>query len=451
MKQKNLLILAGATTLALAVAAIALRGDGDSGAASAEGMLFPELSERINDITRIHLEKGGESATLELADGRWCLADRGGYPALFEKVKQLAVLVASLEIEEKKTARKANHARLSLEWPPPADGEADGEVEGEASLITLQDASGAQLASVVVGKSEWGSAGKSKVFVRRADEDQVYLCVPPSPLNVMPEASNWLETKFVELENERVQGVTIEHADGERVEIARSAANHTQFAVQNLPPGQVERFTGVANGVAQALGYGMQLKDVRPADEIDFTLEPLGMTRFRCTDGLELLIESARFEEQPWVKVTALYVAPPAPSEASTEASTEATGDGTSEATEDAPAAVLEDSTTAASDPTPEADVRAEVESLNERLSPWAFEVDSYKTDVLVRRMQDLVPEPETPTQGEMSLEGLLDPPATEGAAPPPEEGTEGMEPTTTSDDEESAETAPTDEDAEPE
>jgi hypothetical protein len=409
MQQKNLLILSVVTVVALAVAALSLRDSGTTGAAGEERLLFPELSEHINDVAEVRIEKAGKTTTLKKGDGGWQLADRGGYPAKFEKVKELAVRVADLEIEEEKTAKKANHEKLGVQWPAEhaehaeGEGEGDGGEHADAGLVTLKDAGGKELAALVVGRSEW-MGSKPKVYARRANEDQVYLCAPRGSFDVIADAKNWIEPKFVEVANDRIQNVTVEHHDGERIEIARSVENHTQFAVTNLPPGETERYAGVANGVAQALGYGLTLDDVRPVGEIDFTKEPLAKTRFRCVDGLELLLETCKFEDQTWAKVVASYTPPPEPAKAAEDAA-----GGTDEAADD-DAAPGGEETPAAEPDAPEEekkDVAKEAAELNERLAPWAFQIPSYKADVLVRRMKDLVQEPEPPAD-DGGLEGAL-------------------------------------------
>jgi len=391
MKQKTLLLLSVATVGVLGLALVTQRASTDNSGQSSGGRLFPELDSRLNDIAEVRLEKFGKSATLRREGGKWILADRGGFPAKFESVKELAMRVASLEIDEQKTAKKENHAKLGVAWPSTA---AEGEEGAEAGLVVLKDASGKELAALVTGRTEW-MGSKPKLFVRRQAEDQVYLCTPQGSLDVVVEAKNWIESQIVKLENERVQSVAIEHADGERVDITRSAANHTQFAVQGVPPGRTERFAGIGNGVAQALGYGLELEDVRPVTEVDFTKEPLAKTRFVAVDGLGLAFELAKFEDKTWARVVASYTPPPAP-ETPAEA---APAEGTEGAEATPPPA----------EPAPEEpkkDVAAEVAALNERLAPWAFELPSYRTDVLLRRMADLLDEPAPPDEN--SIEGVL-------------------------------------------
>ncbi|MSR60832.1 MAG: DUF4340 domain-containing protein [Planctomycetes bacterium] len=388
MKQKNLLLLSAVTVAALAVAALSLRKDGGASGAP-EKLLFPALGEHLNEITEVHVEKAGKSATLRKEGGQWKLTDRGGYPAQFEKIKELAVKVAELEIEEAKTSKKANHAKLGVEWPSTV---VEGSEDAVAGLATFKDAGGKELASVVIGKSEW-QGSKPKIYARRTGEDQVYLCRPTGSggLDLAPEARQWIEPKFLDLDNERVQNVSIEHADGETIAIARSTTNHTQFKVQNVPPGRTEKYDGVATGVATALS-NMQLDDVRAVTEVDFTQSPLAKARFKTVDGLELVLETAKFEDKTWVKVVASYTPPPEPPAEAKPAEGEApAGEG------DKPAE------------SSKKDVAKEAAELNQRLAPWAFEVASYKTDVLARHMAELLDDPNPAAKGEDGgLEGAM-------------------------------------------
>jgi len=389
MKQKTLLLLSVVTAGALGLALLSQRSNPGHSATTSGGRLFPELDGQLNDIAEVRVEKFGKSATLRREGGQWILADRGGFPAKFDKIKELAVRVASLQIEEQKTARKENHAKLGVQWPSPAE---EGSEEAEAGLIVLKDAGGKELAALVTGRTEW-MGSKPKLYARRLAEDQVYLCAPQGSLDVVVEAKNWIEPEIVKLANERVQSVAIEHADGERVDITRSATNHTQFAVLDVPAGRSERFAGIGSGVAQALGSGLQLEDVRPVTEVDFSQEPLAKTRFAAVDGLGLTFELAKFEDKTWARIVASYTPPPE-AEKPAEAAPAEGAEGEAAAPAEAPPEE------------PKPDIAAEAAALNARLAPWAFELASYRTDVLLRRMADLLDEPAPPADD--SLEGVL-------------------------------------------
>lgn len=451
MNQKGVIVLGVATLTAVVVAALALREDADASTAK-EIELFEGLDERVNDVAEIAIAKGGKTLTLRKEAGKWGLADRGNYPAKFDKVKETVVRVAALAVEEKKTARPEYHERLGLANTPAEDS--------ETATVALRDASGAELASVIVGKTEYRGR-EQKVYVRKAGEDQVYLCsAGEGRLDLDTTPSRWIDSEVLKLENDRVQEVSIVHADGEEVRIGRSPANHTQFRVENLPPGKNERYEGIANPVGQALS-SLTLEDVRPASEVDFAAEPVAQTRYRCHDGLEILVVTAKADDKTWAKISARYEPPPAP-----EASAEATpsdpqdADAPAEAVipdagaaSDAPEAGADDghdhaAEDAAADPaaagkTPE-ELRKEAEELDARLAPWAFAIQSYKSDYLTRRMKDLL---EAPPAEEAEAEGSAlapdetpaaegepvdsPPPATDedGSSAPPADSGEGVPP----------------------
>jgi hypothetical protein len=371
MNKNTLLVLAAVTVAGVGVAMFSNRdGSGPTATAGVRRPLFPGLEERVNDVARITLEKGANTVTIERSGEDWTLPERGGYPAKFAEAKKVAVRLAGLQIEEEKTAREENHARLLVEWPPAASEDADA--DGEPGLVKLFDAGGQELAALVVGKSEW-LGGAQKLFVRPTSGNQVYLV--EGPLDVLAEVRSWIDPKVLDIPRDRVQTVAISHPDGELIDIGRSATNHTDFKVQNVPPGETERYEGIANGIGGALA-GLTIEDVRPVAEVDFAAEPVARTVFTTIDGLVLTIETARFEEKTWIKIACAHDAPEpvaAPEEGDEEA---APDEGTK--------------------PDPEA-IAAEATDLEARLSPWAFAVPQYKADSLARHMKDLlaVPQPE--------------------------------------------------------
>lgn len=375
MNKNTLLVLAAVTVAGVGVALLSDRDGATSTAASGSGPLFPGLEERVNDVARITLQKGANTVTVERQGETWTLPDRGGYPAKFAEAKKVAVRLARLQIEEEKTARKENHARLEVEWPPK---ESDDAAAGEPGLVKLFDASGTELAGLIVGKSDWqGSA--QKLFVRPDSGDRVYLV--EGPLDVVAEVRSWIEPKVLDIARDRVQHVTIAHADGELVEIDRSTTNHTDFKVQNVPPGETERYEGVANGIGGALA-GLTIDDVRPAGEVDLTAEPRARSVFTTVDGLVLTVETARADDKTWAHIACAYREPD-----ETTPPADDGGDGGDGADGGEPEG---------GKPDPAA-IRKEAADLDARLSPWVFALPEFKADTIAKPMKDLlaVPQPE--------------------------------------------------------
>ena len=408
MNAKNLVILVVVTAVA-ALGAVMTLPDGDASVGLPErAPLFEGLGERVNDVAKIELERKEESLTLEKVDGRWTVTERGGYPAKLSEIKKAATFVSDLEIEETKSDKPKYHAKLGVQEP-------DAE-ESESTRVTLYDAGGARMASVVASTSQYRGRNP-KVYVRRSGEDQVYLCDGGMDLNLG--ANTWIETSILKIPADRVSGVRITHADGEVVRVSQVEENPGQFTIDNLPEGREEKYAGVANPVGSALA-ALSLEDVRPVDAVDFTAEPVAETLYRTDDGLVLSIDTARLEDKVWMRVRTAYEAPPTPA-------------APAEGEEGAPPLDAAD---------PEA-VQAEVESLRAALGPWAFAVPSYRADSLTRRMEELLaelpveePGAEDPASGagtdgfEANPQPLAEPPfvPVEETPPPVEEGGEGSD-----------------------
>ncbi|MAB79877.1 MAG: hypothetical protein CMJ89_11040 [Planctomycetes bacterium] len=374
MQTKGLLGLALVTAGAAIAVAVTLQKGEAQGGPEDLGLLFEGLDDRINDVATFSIMKEGETLTLERSDedpNEWLVSSIGGYPAKYEPVKKAVVRLANMAIQERKTNKPTHFEKLGVTEP---------EAEGSTSRrITVADASGNELASVILGETTF--RGRNPItYVRRTGEERVYLC--DGKIDAEPEIRTWIDTVALRLENDRIQEVTITHADGEILELGRDEDNHTQFRVKNLPPGRELSHESVANGIATALS-SLSFDEVRPADEIDFQAEPLVQARYLCHDGLVLTIEMARADDKTWARLRTSYEAPPAPPEPAEE-------------TEDEEAAEASPDELSTGTPDPQA-IRAEAEEMATRHALWAYALPSYKADAISKRMEDLLaklPEP---------------------------------------------------------
>lgn len=436
MRKKGLFLLSGITVVAIAAAAWAVRERSSSASTSTRGgQVFSGLADRLNEATELFVTDGKGSLTLRREGDAWGLVESGNYPAKFEKLKETIVGLSRLEIEEPKTRKKEQYAALGVQDPAP---------EGTTSKrVVLKNAKGETLAAAVVSEPKYRGSSQT-LYVRREGDDQVYLCEGRLTLNVAPQ--DWLERELLRLEGDRVQEVRIVHKDGEEVNVGRSTENHTQFEIKNLPPEQEPSYAGVANNLGTALS-SLELVDAKPESEVDFSAEPLAKAYFRCHDGLSIEIESARVAEKTWIKLHALYEEPAAAEPSSAQAAEEPAGEtpaaspdgevpGDQAPEEEAAAAPPGEAEASAPDgeaadpeePNPET-IQQEVADLNEKFTGWAFEIQSYKGDVLARRMEDLLKKPEEAQapegagiEGELpaELKELLENQQAEDEVPPP-------------------------------
>ncbi len=391
MKQKTLTILFAATLVVGGFAALKLSHD-DSAVAprNSQGELLPGLLKTVNEVTSITLQRKDGSATLARTEsGSWGLAEKDGYPVDSDAVKQTLIALAQMSPLEAKTDDPARYAKLGVQDP-----EAEGST---ATLVTLKDKSGKELAKLLVGKPSEGKGGmpSGNTYVRRAGEKQSWLAKGSPELKEKP--TDWLKKQVVEIKRDRVRSVEVRHADGEVVHVERATAKETNFELSGIPEGQELSYPSVAGSLASALEY-LNLEDVLPADKVDFTQGAGPTSEFRTFDGLKITVHVKEDGEKCFARFEAAYEAPtqvgPTPPPAP-----EAGADGSKPPEQpDATAKKPED-------------VQKEASELQARLSKWVYQIPAYNKANFTKHLKDML-KAKTPPPA---------PPAGEG--PPPAEG----------------------------
>ena len=310
------------------------------------GLLLPDLGEDLDRISQVSVVGAGSEpvATLERGDdGSWTVAEKDGYPADVEKVRQTLISLAEARIVEPKTANPDFYDRLGVE---DVEDEAAG---GVAVILAGADTP----VNVIVGNTE----GTSQVYIRGTDQAQSFL-VDRNP-DIGNETSDWLATEILAVPGTRMARVTVTHPDGEMVTVSKADSEQSNFDVDEIPPGRELQYASVANVMGNVLS-NLNLQDVEPRTTTD---EPVTLTEFVTFDGLAIIAESVEREDEPWVAFRAEY-RPPA-EEPETEGDPVQEADGT--------------------------DVAAEALALDQRLSPWRYRIASYQFDQMTRRLDDLL------------------------------------------------------------
>jgi hypothetical protein len=385
LKQNTLVALGGLTLLVAGAAAwVATRSPASTkAAAQASGPLFASLRERVNDVAQVQITTATESFTLARKEGGWGLADKGGYPVDVSRVKALVVGLAELTLVEEKTANPQLWPKLELQDPTSA-------ADAPSKRVRLSDGSGAVLADVIVGRSEFGGGNQSTIFVRKADGGPALEAL--GKLTVEGRAANWLDKQVAKLERARVRDVTISHPDGSVLKVFRAAPELQDFSVADLPEGAELSWPGIAGGVAGALEY-LSLEDVQPAAEATFDESQAVTARFTTFDGLTVTARTVEQDDKVLLKVQSAYDETlRAPEPVGPEATPETEG-----ADAPPPAPKLKAAE----------EVAKEAESLQTRVVEWVYVLPGYSASNLRKRLEDLLKKPEEQTEAMPEIPGL--------------------------------------------
>ena len=342
MKSKNLLVLSSLTIVVIIIAALFTQSRAPQTTIE-KVTLFPELAEKINDVTHIEI-KGSEDPGVvlqKMEDGQWTLQSADNYPAQFDKIKDVVVSLSQLKILATKTDNPKLYPELGVEGT---------EIKNTSSLLlTLRDQSGATLASLIVGKPRKSSTGNSRpnLYVRKTDAKNALLV--EGYLQLKSNNNDWYERNVIHIPASRIQTVKIVKNTGEHLLINKYAEGDTEFKV-------LEGNTTSPSVLLNKLGTffeDMHVEGVHAADNFVFP-DDATITTFNTFNGLVITVKNILSDGKAFAHFSFTM-------SATSESSVDETAGGNSETIS----------------------VEEETRLWNEFMSNWVYEIPEFKFETL--------------------------------------------------------------------
>ena len=293
MKPRSFIALAAVTAVTVLVALAAVAGRQWSAPSAIEVRPFPQLYERINEVAEITVRRAGGAFSVRRTAQGWGLAERGGYPVRGDKVKQTAIAIAELVLSMPKTRKPERYPRLQVE-----DIDAKG---ARSKLVTVKAAGGETLAELIVGRA-YSGAGTGGVYVRLPGDEQAWLTEVPIDVGNGP--VDWLERRIIHVSPKRVARFMTVQPDGEKLVLYKDSADDEHFMFEDLPEDTVLKGENVADDTGSAL-LAVDLTDVAPAGEIDFSGDTVARAQVRTFDGLVVDVEMTTVDGATWARFAA--------------------------------------------------------------------------------------------------------------------------------------------------
>ncbi len=377
MKPRTLVILAVAA-LAFAIAAAVVDTRGPAGSSGGAGdLLFPGLAGRINDAARITVAMADRKFTVVRADGGWTVADKHGYPAKFDVVRSTLVGLAQLRIVEAKTAEPSLYPRIEVEEV--------SEKGAKSALLTVEDATGTTLASLILGKRRYGRGGggnTAMIYVRKPGEARSWLA--QGTLERNDDIGMWLQREIVNLERGRVRQVSVTSPGEQPFTIKKDKPGGGDFALEAVPPEDKVKSGYEVNAIAGGLA-ALMLEDVLPAKDLKPEAKLLRTLEYKSFDGLVLDLALYQQDGKTWAKLQAAFdpdgaaAAPPA--SAQDAGGQEKAAQGSEEAAK----------------PKSADDVKKEAEEIAARTKDWVYGLGAADLATLEKKFTDLIEPREKP------------------------------------------------------
>ena len=329
--------------------------------------VFPALLDRVNSVARVRVTGNEGPFTLARDGDGWVVEEKERYAADPDRVHKLILGAAGMTRVEPKTGNPELYPKLWLEDPSGEDA--------KSVRFSLEDASGAELASWVLGdrRPSKSDASRTELYIRVAGDPMAWLVegsVPGGPTII-----DWLDRHVARIDRERLRAVEVAHADGAVVAVGKPAPADTDFTLQDVPAGREVDSQYRINDVGRFL-EDLRFEDVAPSSSLDFSGSVDKRLQATTFDGLRIHLETVMRGGEAWARLRAevdegLIEAPGDDAAAS--------GDGVGTETGDTAGALR-----------PLDEVRAEAERLNARWKGWAYELPSFKRDYIAKRMDEL-------------------------------------------------------------
>ncbi len=274
--------------------------------ATGEKLLFPDLINKMNDISIFTIKSATGSMTARRSPRGWHLDEWDGYPADVSRIRAMVAEMVRAVLLESKTADVGRHALLDLADPAPAADSAESPAEGRGRELTLQDANGNVLAAIIIGRRRFDlGAGGEGVYVRRPGEAQTWLARTGLFPTTTTDIRGWVESTVMGLNSARLGQVTLRHPNGQIIRVTHPN-NGTPTTGHPLPPNTPPNTKGDENARHRmfALLSHITLENVRKTKTHESQREA---TRAFLTthDGLQINVTAYHRDGATWLALTA--------------------------------------------------------------------------------------------------------------------------------------------------
>jgi hypothetical protein len=331
---------------------------------------FPALRENPDAVAKVALTTPEGSFTLVRETGdRWSALERFGYTVDEDQVRALIVALADMRLIEAKTRLPGRYGRLEVE---------DVDVEDAKSrLLRVESADGNVLAEAIFGKQQHRLTGNQAAgtYLRRPGEAQSWLA--SGGVAIDGEVAGWLDEEIVDLDAERVARIEIRPESGPGYIAQRDAAGEP-LQLADLAEGETAKEGADLDRLAAAFA-DLRFEDVKPRRELAWP-EAHHTAAATTFDGVELTVQLAKIDGEPWALFDARQVeamAPAAPADPATgDEAAETPAAESTEAVEIGEGEVAQGESAAETPPLTASEI-------NERVQSWAYKVSSFVFDRL--------------------------------------------------------------------
>ena len=333
------------TAITFAAAVVAVVGEAHIATVETSNQpAFAALHKNPDAVAKIIIRDADNGFTLIRGDGgQWTAPDKFDYSVDRDKVRNLVVKMADMQLIEPKTARPDLYHRLEV-------GDLDA-ADAQSRYVRLESKDGTVLAEALFGKTVNHKTGPANtgIYLRPVGSERAWLV--SSDLAIDTEPNKWLDSTIVDLASGVVRRVAVRPQASRPYAIERKEGED-DFHVVDLPDDVAIKQNDV-NRIGSEFA-SLTFEDVKPKDQMSWP-EAADTAKLETFDNLGIEARLAKVEDKTWIQMSASYL-----------------GDEADDS-EDAKAA------------------RQRAADINQRVGKWVYQIPDYAADRLRRPLDELL------------------------------------------------------------
>lgn len=245
------------------------------------------------EVSAIQILESKTTLTLERKDERWVVAERAGFPADLDRVRDFVIKAIELKIGQSEAIGEQDRARLNL--------------DASGALVEFKDAHGKGLARFIAGRKYFKrepenadkAAGDGR-FVLLPDEPGRVIVVSNPLAQATARSAEWISRSGLAVE--KVKWLEYLPAGGDGWKIERSGDN-ADWKLAGIKAREKLEITK-ANAAAYSLA-SLEVADVAPREAQDTGLDKPALLTVATFDGLSYTIQVGKLAgEQYYVAIS---------------------------------------------------------------------------------------------------------------------------------------------------
>ncbi|MBO4520472.1 MAG: DUF4340 domain-containing protein [Alphaproteobacteria bacterium] len=258
-------------------------------------LLMPGLIDKINDVEVVSIEHEGETKTfLRDHDGSWSFMEENGYPADKDRIRKVLIGMSRLEKIEQKTALPEFYPDIQVE---------DNTAENAKSyLVTLLNAEGEKITSLLVGKNISGITWNGQGYFTRFPNDAQSWLVRGN-MDVTGSRHSWVQSKILPLIKGRISTLVLTDASKKRQIIYRRSEPAAPLVIVYLSDTYFVTSPESVTAAEQALTSFTFKHALKRPDDLA-KKEPFRSSLIKTGDGMNIFLFIFLIDSKPYAAVS---------------------------------------------------------------------------------------------------------------------------------------------------